>query len=275
MSKKLLVKLLLTVSVLSIANSQAAIQTINFDTDAGGNPIDAPNLFNNAASLTELYAGLGVHFSSLNRVAQSTVIIKDGIEVTETSNVMQVANSGMGSILNENANFGHNAKSGDNFLAFNKQSESNTNFWRISFDDPIGYFGISYSNGQTSNYYEYFNIEAYDVNGDRIGSNWSAYSYGSQYFSTMSFKSSTEIAYIDIGQGIYCCGPNATVSTEPGNWSKTYDDLLFGSFSDAPLYIYDISGNYNVPLPGAVWMMLSGLLGISRLMTPKRFALAG
>jgi len=276
MSKKLLMKLLLTVSVLSIAKSQAAVQTINFDTDSNGNPIDAPNLFNNATSLSEEYSDMGVHFSSLNRVAQLTVLSKDGIEVTETVNVMQLSNSGMGSILNENANFGHNAKSGDNFLAFNKQSESNSNFWRISFDDPIGYFGISYGNGQTTNnYYQYLNFEAYDVNGDRIGSTWHPSSYGSQYFFSTSFKSSAEIAYIDIGQGLYCCGTNASAGTEYGNWSITYDDLIFGSFSDAPAYIYDISGNYNVPLPGAAWMMLSGLLGFSRLVTRKRFALAG
>ena len=69
--------------------------TINFDTDANGNLINAPNLFSETTNLTNLYSPLGVTFSGSGG-----------------------SNNG-GAILNEGSNFGVSALSGANFLAFN------------------------------------------------------------------------------------------------------------------------------------------------------------
>lgn len=143
----------------------AAVTTIDFDHDTTGNPIAAPSLFANASPLTNLYAADGVSFTALARSTETALLPKDGIEVQQPYNVISVSNSGMGRILNESANFGHSAKSGDNFLAFNSQSGASANFWRINFADPIGYFGISYSAGSTSND-QYLNFQAYDVGGE-------------------------------------------------------------------------------------------------------------
>jgi hypothetical protein len=67
---------------------------INFDVDANGNTINAPSLFANTTALTNLYAPLGVHFSGPG------------------------GNDG-GAIINQAGNFGENARSQPNFLAFN------------------------------------------------------------------------------------------------------------------------------------------------------------
>lgn len=260
------IRLLLNLLMLTAAsNTYATIQTINFDTDSVGNAINAPTLFSAATPLTDLYVDQGVTFSALDRTAQLTTFPKDGIEITQSVNVLNTTGTGMGSILNEGANFGNHAKSGDNFLAFNNQSTSSTNFWRISFDNPIGYFGISYSNGSSSTY-QYLNFDAYDANGDLIGSSnnnyLGNYSYYQTNFISNAFKSDTEISYIDIGQGLNCCSNNLTASLRSGTWSLTFDNLIYGDFTDAPVYTYNLSGGTYVPLPGAVWLMLSGLVGI-------------
>ena len=49
-----------TVLLQSVSFAQTIF--INFDTDASGNPIVAPGLFDQTTPLTELYAPLGVHF---------------------------------------------------------------------------------------------------------------------------------------------------------------------------------------------------------------------
>ena len=253
------------------SNAQAAVQTINFDSDPLGNAISAPSLFSAATPLTDLYTGQGVTFAALNRTTQAITRPKDGIDTVQSVNVINAANTGMGAILNESANFGHNAKSGDNFLAFNNQSSSSANFWRISFADPIGYFGISYSNGSSSTY-QYLNFEAYDVNGNLIGSRnnnyLGNYDYYQSNFFTNAFKSETEISYIDIGQGLECCGNNLTSNLRTGTWSLSFDDLDYGDFIDAPYYTYSLTNNGGgpyVPLPSSVWLMLSALLGFFRL----------
>ncbi len=68
--------------------------SINFDTDAAGNPLSAPADFADTSPLTNLYATLGVNFSGPS------------------------AGNG-GAILNQTGGFGVNARSGQNFLAFN------------------------------------------------------------------------------------------------------------------------------------------------------------
>ncbi len=276
MTKTVIQSLILGSTLLSAANTNASIQTINFDTDAFGNDIAAPTLFSAATPLTDLYSSSGVTFSALSRTQQTSLMPKDGIEVSQTYNVMNVSGTGMGSILDQASNFGNNAKSGNNFLAFNNQSDSSANFWRISFDNPIGYFGISYSAGSTSGY-QYLNFQAYDINGDLIGGSYSNYlgnysSYQSNYWDN-AFRSETEISYIDIGQGLYCCSNNLNASLKGDTWSLNFDDLIYGNFTDAPAYVYNLSGNgVYVPLPASVWIMLSGLammLGTKRRGSPS------
>lgn len=68
---------------------------INFDVDAEGIPIDAPDEFIDAVPLSDLFAPLGVVFSGGGSMING------------------------GSILNVSGNFGVNARSGTNFLTFN------------------------------------------------------------------------------------------------------------------------------------------------------------
>src|SRR5215207_9068653 len=73
----------------------AAQTTVDFDHNAAGNPLAAPCGFDQTAPLTELYAMLGVRFSGPAQLQG-------------------------GAILNECGNFGVPARSGTNFLAFNR-----------------------------------------------------------------------------------------------------------------------------------------------------------
>ena len=77
-----------------------ALTTIDFDHDAAGNSFNAPCLFADTTNLTNLYSSLGVTFSG---GSSST----DG-----------------GAILNQCGNFGVNARSGSNFLAFNTGAQT-------------------------------------------------------------------------------------------------------------------------------------------------------
>ncbi len=88
--------------VLSFAESCAA-GTINFDTDAYGNPISAPAIFFDTTALTTLYEPLGVTFSASGGSING------------------------GAILNAlKSNFGVTALSGTNFLAFNPEGTLST-----------------------------------------------------------------------------------------------------------------------------------------------------
>lgn len=128
--------------------STAQAGLINFDTDANGNPVNAPSLFSDSTALTNLYAPLGVTFSG------------------------PVQLSG-GSILNQVGNFGVNALSGSNFLGFNRGARlsnggSATDPETISFTDLIGDFSIFASGGFESNT---FQLQAFDINSLLLGTN--------------------------------------------------------------------------------------------------------
>jgi hypothetical protein len=94
--KKQIVLALLAFQV--AAFSASATIEINFDIDASGNPITAPDLFENTTRLTEVYAPLGIHFFG-----------PDGSNGRDG-----------GAILDQKGNFGVAALSGPNFLAFNR-----------------------------------------------------------------------------------------------------------------------------------------------------------
>ncbi|MBC1223912.1 PEP-CTERM sorting domain-containing protein [Nostoc sp. UCD121] len=126
--------------------STAEAGLINFDTDANGNPINAPSLFFDSTALTNLYAPLGVNFSGPGQLSG-------------------------GSIIDQLGNFGVNALSGANFLAFNRGAIlSNggipTDPETISFADPIIDFSIFASGGFVSNT---FQVQAFDINNLLLG----------------------------------------------------------------------------------------------------------
>ena len=92
MGKGLMLMLLLYALV-----GSAEATVIDFDHDAVGNPLAAPSLFINTTALTTLYSSLGVTFGG-------PVVLHGG------------------AILDQNGNFGVNARSGRNFLAFNENA---------------------------------------------------------------------------------------------------------------------------------------------------------
>jgi hypothetical protein len=89
--------LVVGIALLGARAAVAAPVTINFDVDADGNPINAPPIFVDTTRLTTLYSSLGVTFAGPG------------------------GNDG-GAILNQGGNFGVNALSAPNFLAFNINS---------------------------------------------------------------------------------------------------------------------------------------------------------
>ncbi len=269
-------RLRLVISVMTLVfatNVQAVVQTINFDTDTSGSAIVAPALFVETTPLSDLYSGWGVTFTPLERISVTMPIPRDGIEILQTNNVLQIAASGMGSILNDASNFGNAAKSGSNFLAFNGAAGS-SHFWRVSFDNPIGYFAVDFSSGVSSSH-QFLDFDAYDSNGDYIGSlnNRFLAQARTEYVST-GFKSDIGISYIDIGQGLNA-GTNSTASFRTGNWSLNFDDLIYGDFADAPLGASELfRAQAFVPLPASLWLMLSAVMTVMTLQRRRESNLA-
>lgn len=95
----------------AIGAGTAAGDFIDFETTWNGGAIDAPSLFADTASLTTLYAPVGVTFS------------------------------GGGAILDTTSNFGIDARSGNNFLAFNARTYANGPA-EIAFSTNIDSFSI-------------------------------------------------------------------------------------------------------------------------------------
>jgi hypothetical protein len=87
-------KLLGLCCALALSAGGARAATINFDVDAFGSPIAAPNIFANAAALTTLYTPIGVTFSGPAPLSG-------------------------GAILDVSSGFAITTISGNNFLAFN------------------------------------------------------------------------------------------------------------------------------------------------------------
>lgn len=118
---------------------QAAPITINFDEDALGNPLVAPPVFASTTRLTTLYSSLGVTFAGPG------------------------GNDG-GAILNQAGNFGLNARSGENFLAYNRHSSLSdggtpTGPQTLLFSSAITSASIYAGNGSTGTY----RMEAFDA----------------------------------------------------------------------------------------------------------------
>jgi hypothetical protein len=274
---KLITTSIISATLLTFSSlTQAVITTVDFDTDPSGTAINAPDLFTSGTPLTELYSDSGVHFSALERKSITSEVPHNGVLTTITRNELMPSIAGMGAILNDSSGFGGSAKSGDNFLAFNGETDFSSHFWRISFDNPIGYFGVNQKKG-AGIIDGYLNFDAYDVDGNLIGSRNHEYTFSS--YSLTEFKSDAEISYIDIGHALDCCnsngeyeeGGNAIASLQPNPWALVYDDLVFGGFDDAAANVSDISGDgVFVPLPGSIWLLLTGLFGFSGLITKRK-----
>lgn len=165
---------------------------INFDVDANGNAINAPGVFASTTHLTTLYSSLGVTFSGPG------------------------GNDG-GAILDQSGNFGVNALSSPNFLAFNSSaglSDGGT---------PIGPETISFSALQSSvsifvaggNSTDTFRLEAFDTNGNSLGFN----TVSSQNFASISVAAG-DIASVVLsqtsGDGVWVADDLSFTPANPG-----------------------------------------------------------
>jgi len=278
MNKIIKIKSLLGAALITLSPfAGASIVTINFDTDSTGSAIIAPNLFSSASPLTNLYSGQGVNFSALERIQVTSQIPHNGVLKTITRNELMPSNSGMGAILNDSSGFRLSAKSGDNFLAFNGETTFGSHLWRINFDNPIGYFEIDRLRGADPDNNYYTHLDAYDVDGNLVGSRNNLYTRYSSWSSDnysgyrTSFKSETEISYVDIGHA-FNSGNILNSSLRSTPWSIVYDDLVLGGFTDASVGTQFLSGQSGVfvPLPSSIWFLLTGLLGFSGLARKRK-----
>jgi hypothetical protein len=117
---------------IAAATTQASATTIDFETGA-------PSLFIQTTALTTYYSGLGVTFSGVNGYG--------------------------GSILNQAGNFGINARSGVDFLAFNTGVGSG-NIEQVTFASPVSNFQIYVGVGGSQSYF----AESYTSGGSLIQS---------------------------------------------------------------------------------------------------------
>ena len=108
---------IIIVMFFAIFSNSTLATTINFDGTG------APSLFVQTSPLTNTYSGLGVNFNGVDGVG--------------------------GSILNQSGNFGFNALSGTDFLAFNT-AVGTGNIQRISFDSAVSNVSIWAAGSATS-----------------------------------------------------------------------------------------------------------------------------
>ena len=192
MKFNLLSKSMLGLSIFIVCLTSNA-NTINFD-DTG-----APSLFVNTVPLTNLYTGHGVTFSGIDGAG--------------------------GSILNQSSNFGFNAHSGTDFLAFN--TFAGTGYQElVSFDTAVDNVSIwAISIFINSN----FLMEAFNANDELVDS----YSYvlaPSSWTQSVVTGANISKVRLTLGQANYFA----------------YDDLEYSPVS-------------SVPVPAALPLMLSGL----------------
>jgi hypothetical protein len=175
----------------AIAAANCAAVAISFDLDPNGNPLVAPPLFENTTPLRTLYAPLGVTFAGPAPL--------DG-----------------GAILDESSNFGVPARSGRNFLAFNRKEQAvmaNGGHPRdpetLQFNPPASAVSIFASGGSVSGT---FRMEAFDGIGTPLGS--STASNAPLNYVEVAVSSATPIAFV-------------VLTETTGGTLFVYDDLNF------------------------------------------------
>lgn len=179
-------------SIISIGESAQAV-SINFDTDANGNTLSAPGIFFATTPLTDLYSSLGVNFSN-------STSPNDG-----------------GAILNQAGSFSVNARSGVNFLAFNRNAAtSNGGIPKdpeiLNFSTLINNISIFSSGGAFNSI---FQLQAFDSSNLLLGTsivNTPVGTYGNLSF-TSGFSNIAKVTLIETSGAEYF----------------VYDDLSFNS----------------------------------------------
>ena len=190
---------LVTLSLLVIAGGRAEATLINFETGA-------PSTFDQTTPLTELYAPLGVHFSG------------------------PAAGQG-GAILDENGNFGLNAHSGLDFLAFNRSTFANDPE-TIRFDTLQSEVSIFAGAGGVGTY----TLAGFDANGAPVAS-------------VVGSNASGQYIFLDlVGAGI-----RSVVLTETGTGAFVYDDLSFNGGT----------GPISTPEPATLMMASLGAIALA------------
>jgi Ca2+-binding RTX toxin-like protein len=169
--------------------------TINFDTDANGNALNSPPIFQDTTALTNLYSSLGINFSGSGSIING------------------------GAILDEDGNFGVPALSGSGFLAFNRDAILSdggipTDPEIITFNTPISNFSIFASGGENATT---FQLQAFDSRGILIGS--TEINTGIRAYEELAFSSElnniSQITLTEIG----------------GDDTFVFDNLSFSSVS--------------------------------------------
>jgi hypothetical protein len=210
--KSLHLNALAAAAVFLISACSAQALFINFDTDAYGNAITAPGLFDLTSPLTELYAPLGVHFSG------------------------PIGGSG-GAILNQSGNFGVPALSGENFLAFNRQSDVaySVDPETITFDTPMTSVSIFAAGGTQS---DIFTMQAFGAGGLLLDNA----SVTTQGYAQLSVSSLAGIQWVVLSE------------------------------SGAPYFVYDDLSATPVPEPAAVGWLVAGAVVMVCHFRRRKFA---
>jgi len=189
---------LVSAGLVAFSIGSANATTIDFETGA-------PTTFEATTPLTTLYSPLGVTFSGIGGTP--------------------------GSILDQGGNFGINAHSGNDFLAFNSDVGSFGD--ELSFVGPMNGFQLFVGSGQVAN----FIGEAFDSDHNLIASS-SANNVAAGAYQQLVFLFTSNISFVDI------------TSTAP---SWVADDLSFTLNDPLPS---------TTPLPSTWLMLLSGFAGL-------------
>ena len=203
-SKRVIVRSI-ALATLGLAAVAEAGEIIDFDVDPDGMPIDASGEFSETTALRELYASMGVHFLGPGDL--------DG-----------------GAILNQGGNFGVDAFSGKNFLAFNRNSHLGdggipTDPETILFDIPMVTVSIWAAGGNGTG--GSFLMEAFDETDTLVASD-SVFTVGFSQMSVSWDKGMTKVVLTELGADDHF----------------VYDDLQFQP----------------IPTPGAIALL--GLVGL-------------
>jgi hypothetical protein len=171
--KTLHLTFLATAAILLNSVCFAGALIINFDTDAYGNPINAPSYFFQTSSLTELYAPLGVHFNGLS----------DG----EGGEILNDSGAAPGS-------FGILALSGHNFLAFSSTGPAGPEI--VTFDTLMSSVSIFASAGNA--YYGSFTMQAFSSEGVQVDTDTVIVPYGQ--YGELNVSSPNGIQYVVLSE---------------------------------------------------------------------------